>query len=224
MNRRLAFIVLILSVTLSACMSGLSPISAGNSQATAMVLAGTMAAQTMASLPTQTAVSSNTPPPPTFTVTVAPNETEAPPDTATSTPEATGTADTAVTATGSATGAVTISTVPNTVVGTITATSTLTPGPLLWGTVPPSVPYGRVTLVNLTNEMVYISFHCTIENGLTSYLEYPVYARITVSIPTGACHYIAWVKGQQFTGDVHIKKFEEYTFTFKKTKIFITQP
>jgi hypothetical protein len=222
MSRRLAFIVLILSVALSACMPGLSPIPAGDSQATAMALAGTMVVQTMAALPTPTVAPTNAPLP-TLTVTTAPSATEAT-NTATFTPGATSTVNSTVTATGSATGAVTISTVPNTVVGTITATLTVTPGPLLWGTVPPSVPYARVHLVNLTNQMVYISFHCTLENGLTSYLEYPVYARITVSIPTGPCHYVAWVKGQQFTGDIRIKKFEEYTFTFKKTKILVTQP
>jgi hypothetical protein len=181
-----------------------------------------MVVQTMAALPTPTVAPTNAPLP-TLTVTTAPSATEAT-NTATFTPGATSTVNSTVTATGSATGAVTISTVPNTVVGTITATLTVTPGPLLWGTVPPSVPYARVHLVNLTNQMVYISFHCTLENGLTSYLEYPVYARITVSIPTRPCHYVAWVKGQQFTGDIRIKKFEEYTFTFKKTKILVTQP
>jgi hypothetical protein len=126
---------------------------------------------------------------------------------------------------GSGTGSGTPSaTVTGTVSGTITVTFTPTPGPLLYGTVPPEVPYGRVHLINLTNEMVYISFHCTLENGLTSYLEYPVYARITVSIPTGPCHYVAWVKGQQFTGDIRVKKLEEYTFTFKKQKVIVTQP
>jgi hypothetical protein len=219
MSRHLAFIVLILSVALSACVPGFAPVSAGDSQATAMVLAGTIAAQTMAALPTPTVAPTNTPLP-TFTVTAAPSATKEPTNTATST----STANTTVTATGSATGAVTISTVPNTAVGTITATLTVTPGPLLWGTVPPAVPYGRVHLVNLTNRMAYISFHCTLENGLTSYLEYPVYGRLTVSIPTGYCHYVAWVKGQQLTGDVRIKKFEEYTFTFKRQKIIITQP
>jgi hypothetical protein len=223
MSRHLAFIALILSVALSACVPGFAPVSAGDSQATAMVLAGTIAAQTMAALPTPTVAPTNTPLP-TFTVTTAPSATQAPTNTVTSTLGATSTANTTVTATGSATGAVTISTVPNTAVGTITATLTVTPGPLLWGTVPPAVPYGRVHLVNLTNRMAYISFHCTLENGLTSYLEYPVYGRLTVSIPTGYCHYVAWVKGQQLTGDVRIKKFEEYTFTFKRQKIIITQP
>ena len=221
MSRRLAFAILILSVGLNACVPGLSPISAGDSQATAMALAGTLAALTQAALPTPSLPPSNTPPP-TFTATTAPSATGAPTNTATSTPEATSAAG----ATGSptATGAMTLSTVPGTVSGTVTTTLTPTPGVLLWGTVPPAVPYGRVHLVNLTNEMAYISFHCTLENGLTSYLEYPVYARIVVSIPTGPCHYVAWVKGRQFIGDIRIKKFEEYTFTFKRQKIIITQP
>ena len=111
-----------------------------------------------------------------------------------------------------------------TVSGTTTVTFTPTPGPLLYGTVPPEVPYGRVHLINLTSEMVYIAFHCTLENGLTSYLEYPLYARITVSIPTGPCHYVAWVKGQQFTGDIRVKILEKYTFTFKNQKVIVTQP
>ena len=221
MSRRLAFVVLILSVALNACVPGLSPISAGDSQATAIALAGTLAALTQAALPTPSLPPSNTPPP-TFTATTAPSATGAPTNTATSTPEATSAAG----ATGSptATGAMTLSTVPGTVSGTVTATLTPTPGVLLYGTVPPAVPYGRVHLVNLTNEMVYISFHCTLENGLTSYLEYPVYARIVASIPAGPCHYVAWVKGRQFIGDIRIKKSLEYTFTFKRQKIIITQP
>ena len=221
MSRRLAFVVLILSVALNACVPGLSPISAGDSQATAMALAGTLAALTQAALPTPSLLPSNTPPP-TFTATTAPSATQAPTNTLTSTPEATSAAG----ATGSptATGAMTLSTVPGTASGTVTATLTPTPGVLLYGTVPPAVPYGRVHLINLTNEMVYISFHCTLENGLTSYLEYPVYARIVASIPAGPCHYVAWVKGRQFIGDIRIKKSLEYTFTFKRQKIIITQP
>jgi hypothetical protein len=72
--------------------------------------------------------------------------------------------------------------------------------------------------------MVYISFHCKLESGLTSYLEYPVYSTLKVKIPSGPCHYVAWVKAQQFTGDVHLKKSEEYTFTFKPKKVIFTQP
>ncbi len=94
----------------------------------------------------------------------------------------------------------------------------------VWDRSPGCALWARAPGEQLTNEMVYISFHCTLENGLTSYLEYPVYSRLTVSIPAGPCHYVAWVKGIQFIGDIRIKKLLEYTFTFKKQKILISQP
>ena len=219
MSRRPAFVVLILSVALNACIPGLVPISAGDAQATLNALAGTQAAQTMAVLPTPTVQFTNTPLP-TLTVAAAASATQAPTDTATAASGSTNTAT--VTATGSP--VVTAS--PTATVGTVVGTFTFTPTPgiLLYGTVPPAVPYGRVHLINLTNRMVYISFHCKLENGLTSYLEYPVYSRLTASIPAGLCHYVAWVKGEQFTGDIRIKKQTEYTFTFKRQSIKITQP
>jgi hypothetical protein len=125
-----------------------------------------------------------------------------------------------------ATGSPTVTASATATIGTVVGTPTFTPTPgvLLYGTVPPSIPYGRVHLRNLTNRMVYVSFHCRLENGLTSYLEFPVYSKLTVSIPAGPCHYVAWVKGQQFIGDVRIKKQMEYTFIFKKRTISITQP
>lgn len=222
MSRRLAFVVLILSVALGACIPGFPQVSGGDSQATALVLAGTQAAQTLALLPSPTLPPSNTPLP-TFTLTAAPSATDAPTGTATTAPNSTET--TSPTATGSpvsATASPTVTATVGTVVGTFTFTPT--PGVLLYGTVPPAVPYGRVHLINLSNRMVYISFHCVIENGLTSYLEYPVYSKLTASIPAGMCHYVAFIKGQQFTGDVRIKKQTEYTFTFKRQSIKITQP
>lgn len=230
MSRHLILVALVLSFALSACIPNVPLISSGGSQATALALAGTHAAYTMAALPTWTLPPSNTPLP-TITRTVAPSATKSPTRQATTPPpSSTGTNNLTGTLTdtvgdSSPTPSPTITgTITYTVTGTITTTSTPTPGPLLYGTVPPAVPYGRVHLVNLTNEMVYISFHCTLDNGLTSYLEYPVYSRITVSIPAGPCHYVAWVKGTQFTGDIRITKHLEYTFTFKKQKILISQP
>jgi hypothetical protein len=229
MSRRISFVVLVLSLALSACLPVLSPISAGDSQATTIALAGTQAAQTLAALPTPIIPPSQTPLP-TFTQTAKPSATTAPTETATLTPDITGTSSATATSTleGSDSGSASSPTATGTVSGTVPFTFTPTPGPLLWGTVPPDVPFGRIKLVNLTNEMVYISFHCTLSNGLTSYLEYPVYAWLNVSIPAGPCHYVAWIKGQQIIGDIQIKKHEEYTFTFKVTaripKIKITQP
>jgi hypothetical protein len=208
-------------------MPGLSPVSAGDAQATAVALARTQAAQTLVALPSPTIQPSNTPLP-TLTNTPEPTATNKPTDTVTTAPDTTGTASLATTSTveSAITGTAPSSTVTvtATITGTVTATRTPTPGPLLWGTVPPDVPFAFITLKNLTNDMVYISFHCTLQSGLVSYLEFPVYSTLKVKIPSGPCHYVAWVKAQQFTGDVHLKKSEEYTFTFKPKKVIFTQP
>lgn len=231
MQWRTILVAIALAFILNACMPGMIQGSSGDSQATSIAMAGTHAAYTLAALPTLTLPPSNTPLP-TFTQTTAPTSTKA----ATKQPSATATNDGTQTAvsTLTQTGVAPISTsglsltapatITSTAMGTATKTNTPTPGPLLYGTVPPSVPYGRVHLINMTNDMVYISFHCLLENGLTSYLEYPVYAKITVSIPAGPCHYVAWVKDRQFTGDIRIKKHLEYIFTFKKQRILISQP
>jgi hypothetical protein len=231
MRRQTFPFAIVLTFVLGACMPALDTISSGASQATTIALAGTHAAYTLAALPTMTLPPSNTPLP-TYTQTTAPTakKTSTNPATATTTSDGTQTGTATLTQSGSAvsvtlivTGTIT-STGTTTAAGTSTVTKTPTPGPLLYGTVPPSVPYGRVHLVNLTNEMVYISYHCVLENGLTSYLEYPVYSRLVVSIPAGPCHYVAWVKGNQLIGDIRIQRFLEYTFTFKKQKILISQP
>lgn len=231
MNRRLALVTLILAFTLGACIPGISPIAAGDRNATAQALAGTLAVQTMLAQPTATLAPTDTPitPVPTSTATatqtIPPTVTFTPTGTATNTPDGTSTATASATlaATGSPQPGVTISTVASAGVS-LAPSHTPTPGVLLWGTVPPEVPYARVHLVNKSNRMVYISFHCKLANGLTSYLEYPVYARLNVSIPAGPCHYVAWVKGEQFTGDLRFVKGLEYTFTFKNHKVIITQP
>lgn len=235
MRRHLIILGLILTFALSACMPGVPLVSPNQSQATTIALAGTQAAYTLAALPTLTLPPSNTPLP-TVTPATSPTETMAPTLAATTvsatsttsgTQAATGTQATSASLTqaGScATSTPTIACTSATPAGTATITRTPTPGVLLWGTVPPEVPYGRVHLINGTSDMVYISFHCTLENGLTSYLEFPVYSKLVVSIPATFCHYVAWVKGKQFTGDIRIKKLLEYTFTFKNQKILITQP
>lgn len=223
MSRRIAFILLVVAVTLSAC-SGLPQISAGDSQATSVAGARTAAALTLMAQPTMTLPPSNTPLP-AFTHTVAPSATPGPTQTASPAPDAIGTASASATSTlaGAASGATSSPTATGTLSGTATITPSPTLGPLLFGTIPPEVPYGYVTLVNLSNRMVYISFHCTLENGQLSYLEYPVYDHVKVKIPVGPCHYVAVIKGEPFSGDIHIKKFVEYTFTFRR-KVFITQP
>jgi hypothetical protein len=212
---RLVLIALILSVALSACIPGFGPVSAGDSQATAIALAGTLAAQTMAALPSPTILPTNTPAP-TVPPTATNTKTMAAPGTATFTPEAvnvTGTTTVSVPASETATS--------TSVVGSGTASPTDLMIPRSYGTQPPMVEYGRVRLINQSKTQVYISFQCTTPDNLYVVVEYPVGGTITVSVPTGKCHYVAWVGGRQFIGDIRIGRFEEFTFRFKKDRIII---
>jgi hypothetical protein len=93
--------------------------------------------------------------------------------------------------------------------------------PLAYGTQPPYIHYGRVHLVNQAKRDVYVSFQCTTPEGYFSVVEYPVYGKITVSVPSGRCEWVAWVGGRQFTGILGIGRFEEFTMTFKKDSVTI---
>jgi hypothetical protein len=219
---RLAVAALILSVALSACIPGFGPVSAGKSEATMIALAGTLAAQTVAAQPTSTVLPSNTPTvtvPPTITSTVvpAPTETLTPAPDSQTTASATRTA----TVTGTLPGTSLATATLTTVVGIGTASPTDLMVPRTYGTQPPTIAYGRVRLINLAHAQVYISFQCRTQEGLEAVVEYPVSGTITVSVPAGRCHYVAWVGGREFVGDVGIHKFEELVFKFKKTEIII---
>ena len=225
--KRLALASLVLFLAMMACSPFAIPLSAADSQATSMALIETQAALTMAAKPTL--VPSNTPQP-TATMLVPPSatSTSAPTETSTATLEGAASASPTVTVEGStttpsATASPTASATA-TFSGTITATLTFTPGALIYGTIPPEVPYGYVTLKNLSNDMVYIAFRCAMTNGLTSLLEYPVYSVVKEKMPTGVCQWTAFVKNQEFKGELHVKKFEEYTFTFKPKKVTVTHP
>lgn len=226
---RLVFVVLLVALTLSACVPGLSPSSNAGSVATGQAAVSTYAAQTAAALPTLTLPPSNTPLPTATTTQVPPTNTKVPSTaTVTKTPgNGTTTVTAALTITGTPpTATSTVTGTPpsptNTVTGT-PPTSTSTPGltPLAWGTQPPYIHYGRVHLVNQAKRDVYVSFQCTTPEGYFSIVEYPVYGGITVSVPAGRCEWVAWVGGRQFTGMVGIGRFEELTMTFKKDSVTI---
>lgn len=224
---RLFLIALALSLFLSGCIPGLSPMAAGDAQATSLALAGTLAAQTMIALPSPTILPTNT-----LTATVPPTATLAP----TRTPRNTAT-PTTVTTTTAGTSSAQAETSTVTVTGTLpspiaSVTSTPTFGfgtatptdlmiPREYGTQPPLVEYGRIRLINQSKTQVYISFQCTTPDNLYVVVEYPVGGTITVSVPAGKCHYVAWVGGRQFIGDIRIGRFEEFTFKFRKDRIII---
>ena len=226
---RLVPVLLVLAIILTACVPGLAaPVSAPASEATGQAYAATLAGMTMAALPTQTPLPTNTSLPPTKTATAtkasaSATTTAAASATANGTTTASATLSqigTATTATLTATG--TPATPTQTVTGTPpTATATDALVPREYGTQPPYIQYGRVHLVNQANRDVYVSFQCTTPEGYLSIVEYPVYGRITVSVPAGRCEWVAWVGGRQFVGTVGISRFEELTMTFKKDSVTI---
>lgn len=233
---RLVPVLLVLAVALTACVPGLAPVSGPASEATGQAYAATLAGMTMAALPTQTPLPTNTAAPSSATST----HTKVPPSATVTAPAASATSATTsaipsgtitVTSTLSQTGTIPAATLtatgtPSTPVPTVTGTPpTATPTdelvPREYGTQPPYIHYGRVHLVNQANRDVYVSFQCTTPEGYLSIVEYPVFGRITVSVPAGRCEWVAWVGGRQFTGMVGISRFEELTMTFKKDSVTI---
>ena len=96
-------------------------------------------------------------------------------------------------------------------------TATPTNGPMHYGTMPPNVPSGRITLINRAKVEVYISLHCITADGYTTYVEYPVSSLIKAKIPAGKYTFVLWVGGRQILGsfrldqgqDISIKIFKD---------------
>lgn len=152
---------------------------------------------------------------PTATVPPQPTETGTPLPLPSNTPLPTETATTEATFTPTAT--VTLSAV------TGTATATITLYPRLYGTLPPSVPFGYVTLKNKARAEAYVSLQCTAITGQVSIQEYPVprYGFISLQVPAGDCHYVAWVGGRQMTGNFHLSKEQDLAITLYRDKIML---
>ena len=221
------FVVLILSLALSACLPAFlqQQPAANNStgeapqvniQETAAAMAGTMAVQTIAALPTPTLVAPSKvvaiPLTSTVPATVNPGilvTTTLP----TSSPTAT-----AVTAT--ATPPVNMATQTPTP-GSGLATPTVTLHVRYYGTLPPKLPYGFITLSNKSKAEAYISLQCTTTDGYTTILEYPVKGTFDVNAPTGKYRYVAWVGGNKMTGDFSLSKRQELFITLYKDEVSI---
>jgi hypothetical protein len=232
--KRLIVVVMACTLALAACAPGAS---GGNNQATMQAYSQKVAALTVAAQPTLTLPPSQTPlptstnpstatstpkPKPSSTITATAGTT-----TATSTGSVVPATATVTSANASQTSAVTgsptrtVTGTPPTATKTPTMTVTQDMVTRVYGTQPPYIQYGRVHLINLSNRDVYISFQCTTPEGYHTIEEYPVYGRVTVSIPVGRCDWVAWVGGKQFTGRIGLGRFEELTMTFKKSSVTI---
>jgi hypothetical protein len=114
------------------------------------------------------------------------------------------------------TGTASITFTPN---GTVGATETL--HARFYGTLPPSVPYNSIELVNKSKTEAYISLQVTTADGLITILEYPVGGLFSVQAPVGKYKYVAWVGGNKLIGAFSLSKSNDIRITIYKDRIEI---
>ena len=234
--KKLFFLVIVLSLTLSSCLPAALqpqatavPVSVENLEATADVLSQ----QTLQALPTQTVVPSNT------AVITTPTETptQATP-TETQNPillTLTATLGTGTVAVGGEASLGTPGTPTVTITGTlpITTTPSITPNPAIVsaatgtahpqhsGTMPPNLPYGEITLINSSKAEVYISLRCVTKDDYVTIIEYPVKKTVTTSAPAGQYTYVVWVGGRKIVGNFALRNSQDLTINIFKDRVGI---
>lgn len=227
--KKILILITVMGSLLSACLPAFlqsdvtspTPISKENLEATAAVLIQ----QTLGALPTPMIAPSNTPvvKPATSTVTQVTQTGTPNPEllTITGSPSTNTPSTPAGTGTGTLPFTVTPSVTPNAAIGVIL---TETPHPQHYGTLPPYLPFGKITLINKSKSQVYISLQCTTQDGYTTIIEYPVSGTIDVKAPLGKYTYVAWVGGKKIVGkfildnnsDLNIKIFKDHLEITKK--------
>jgi len=183
--------------------------------------------QTLVSLPSPTILPSNTPV--VMTATSVPTQTQT--QTAAPTPTLTGTPNpilltlTATLGTGTVTfttgivGTLPFTATPN---PALSATSTGTPHYQYYGTMPPNLPSGNVTLSNMSKADAYISMQCTTVDGYVTIIEYPLGGSwVETSAPAGHYIYVAWVGGRKFDGSFKLKEYQDLTIRMYKDRVEI---
>jgi hypothetical protein len=90
-----------------------------------------------------------------------------------------------------------------------------------FGTLPPSIPYGKIWLKNKAKAEVYISMQCITIGGYKTILEYPVGSPARVSAPAGKYSYVVWVGGRQILGAFALDSQEELTITIYKNRVTV---
>jgi hypothetical protein len=180
-----------------------------------------MVQQTIAAMPTQTALPSVTPVVVTETPSATPTLTVPPtlPVTATETPNPILLTLTATLGTGTPGSPILASTTQTVDLGS----QTETPYPRTYGTMPPQphFPSGKLYLANKANSEVTISLHCTTKDGNVTIIEYPVVGTIQVNAPSGKYHFVVWVGGKKYTGDFRLDGGGEIGVTIYKNHVEI---
>jgi hypothetical protein len=211
--KKMFFLFTMLSFILSACVPAIlqqpqatspAPISEADIQATVAI----QVEQTIQSLPSPTLAPSNTP----VVMTATNTAIQA---TSTSTPVLL--TLTATLATGTAL------TLPSSTAGiTVNLPPTGTPYYQYAGTMPPDLPYGNISLINMSKTDASISLRCTTKDGYVTNIDYPLGgSTVDDAIPAGSYTYVAWVGGKQFTNSFKLSKFQDLKFIIYKDRIEI---
>jgi len=90
-----------------------------------------------------------------------------------------------------------------------------------YGTLPPAVPSGDITLINKAKTQAYISLQVTSIDGRYAIIEYPVVGKISIKAPTGFYLYVAWVGGNKMVGNFRLSGNEDLSIILYKDKVVI---
>ena len=224
--KKIFFLLTALCFILSACMPAAlqpqaanpAPISDADIQATVAI----SVQQTLQSLPTPTLAPSMTPVVMTATSTPTPTQ-----PTSTTTP--TGTQNpllqtlTATLGTGTVTvtvgtaGTLPFTTTPN---PAFTVVATGTDHYQYYGTMPPHLPSGNISLINMSKTEASISLQCTTSDGNKTIIEYPVGgSKINTSAPAGKYTYVAWVGGKKMIGKFSLGVLQDLAIIMYKDRV-----
>ena len=217
--KKTLFLVMGLSLALSACMpaflqSNANPTPQVDLNATAAVL---VTASLVGSLPSPTIEPSNTP----VVTTATSADTQVPPVTPSETQTLTTTIGLSETPTLTSTGNLPTPTPSATLNPSLNATPSTTPHPQHFGTMPPFLPSGNITLINRSKAQAYISLQCTTKEGFVTIIEYPVRGPVNVKAPAGKYVFVAWVGGRKMVGNFALDKDGELTIKLYKDKVVV---
>ena len=226
--KKMLFLLTALCLTLSACIPAvLQPQAASPAPASEIDIQSTVAAQveqTVQALPSPTLAPSNTPV--VMTATSVPTQTLViPTSTSTSTQVPTLQTVTATLGTGTVTltvgpaGTLPFTATSNPLVG---VTPTGTSHYQYYGTMPPNLPSGSISLFNKSKADAYISLQCTTVDGYVTVIEYPVGgSAVGAKAPAGEYIYVAWIGGKKFTGSFKLGKLQDRRIYMYKDRVEI---
>ncbi|MBV5336993.1 MAG: hypothetical protein J0653_03155, partial [Deltaproteobacteria bacterium] len=104
----------------------------------------------------------------------------------------------------------------------ISVTPSGTPHYQYYGTMPPNLPSGKISLSNMSKAEAYISMQCTTVDGYVTIIEYPVGgSRVDAIVPAGRYVYVAWVGGKKFNGSFKLSKSQDLIVRMYKDRVEI---